>query len=453
MAFWSNKEERSSPPQEEKALDEDVIDSDLLIQGFPHMKGFTGPMMTREMAMAIPAFAACVDTIAGDMATLPIKLYERKNGEVVQLDDDPRVQMLNGDTGDLLTGPEMIRAMVTDYFCARQGGNMFIYRTPGSNRIQSLHYVKSDDVCPLQNREYDPIFKQCAYLIGGHTYEPWNLVRILRNTRDGRTGCSIIEQNDAALFVAYQTIGFEGTLVSNSGRKSGFLKTGRSLGKKALAALKAAWRKFYSSSETSVVILNDGVEFQEASASSTELQLNENKQTNSNDIFAMFKIPPEVIRTGKTDNATKNANANYVKHCLMSLIADFVAAFNASLLLESEKATKTFGFDLSEFTKADLKERWEAWGIARDHGFVMPDEVRDRENLPRLGMDYLSLNLRDVLYDINKKKIIVPNNGRVVDLKNLEPGGAPSVEEKAPEPGGEAPEGTEGGEMHADQNQ
>ncbi len=449
MAFWS-REERA---KEEIVLNEEVVDDDLLVEGFGSLRGFSGPTVTRTMAMAIPAFAACVDTIAGDMSTLPIRLYERREQEVIERDDDPRVLMLNGDTGDLLTGPEMIKAMVEDYYCARQGGNVYINRPNGSNEVRSLHYVKAEEVCPLQNAVYDPIFKHCAYLIGGCQYEPWELVRILRCTRDGRLGRSVIEQNNNALSVAHQTMVFESSLVSNSGRKSGFLKTGKFLGSKALAAIKKAWRKFYSSSDTSVVILNDGVEFQEATASSTEMQLNENKQINDDAIFAMFKIPPEVIRAGKTDNASKNANANYVKHCILPLIAEFVAALNSSLLLESEKGRLFFGFDLSEFTKADIKERWEAWAIARNAGFVMPEEVRDKEGLPRLGLDYISLNLRDVLFDVKAQKIIVPNSGRVVDLSRLDPDGAPSVEDKASAPGGDAPEGTEGGEIDASENQ
>lgn len=450
MAFW-NREERDVG--EDKILDEEAVEEDLLITGFPAARGFSGSAVTRSMAMAIPAFAACVDVIAGDMSTLPIRLHERDEDKITTLEDDPRVLMLNGDTGDLLTGPEMVKAMVQDYFCAKQGGNMYVHRLPGSNTVESLHYVKSEDVCPLQDREYDPIFKHCAYLIGGRTYEPWQIVRVLRCTRDGRTSSSIIEQNNAALSIAYQTMVFESSLVGNSGRKSGFLQTGQHIGTKALAALKNAWRKFYSSPDTSVVVLNDGVSFQEATASSTEMQLNENKQTNDDAIFAMFKIPPEVIRAGKTDNASKNANANYVKHCILPLIAEFVAALNSSLLLEGEKNHRFFSFDLSEFTKADLKERWEAWVIARNGGFVMPDEVRDKEGLPRLGLDHVYLNLRDVLYDVKNNRIITPNSGRVINLDSLDSDGVPSVEDKAPRKGGMASDGDEGGEKDADTDQ
>ena len=78
---------------------------------------------------------------------------------------------------------------------------------------------------------------------------------------------------------------------------------------------------------------------------------------------------------------------NYVRFCVMPLLADFKAALDRGLLLESEKGDLFFDFDMSELTKADMKERWEAWRIAKDGGFMEADEVRVRENMAPKGLD------------------------------------------------------------------
>ena len=115
----------------ESADDESVTGDDLLIGGATPLV-----TITKTEAMAIPAFAACVDTISGTVASLPVKLYARNGDSVTELEDDPRVLMLNGDTGDLLTGPEMKKAIVEDYYCSDVGGNMFVnYASPYSNEI------------------------------------------------------------------------------------------------------------------------------------------------------------------------------------------------------------------------------------------------------------------------------------------------------------------------------
>lgn len=371
----------------------------------------------KEEAMAIPAFAACVDTISGTIASLPIKLYSDDGTETHEVVNDRRVQLLNGDTGDTLTAPEMIKAVVEDYFCSNIGGNIFVNRI--RNEVESLHYVESGAVQPLIGSSFDPIFKQAGFSVQGREYFPWQFVRILHSTRDGRFGRSLIDANRDALSVAYMTMLYERSLVARDGNKRGYLQSSKKLGTGALKSLREAWRRFFGRAEESMIILNDGVTFQEASSTSTEMQLNENKQTNSDDIYAMFKMPPSIIRGGGTDNASKNDRDNYIRYCIIPLLADFKAALNRTLLLEEEKPSHFFDFDLSELAKADMKERWEAWAIAKKNGFVKPDEVRRRENLPPLGLDYISLGLQDVLLDPVAKKIIIPNMGKAIDLNNL----------------------------------
>lgn len=371
--------------------------------------------MTREMAMAIPAFAACVDAIAGTVSTLPIRLYHRKDGATEEVRGDHRTAMLNGETGDTLTGPEIIHAMVEDYFCSIKGGNMFV--NWAGNEVASIHYVKSDDVSVLQNA--DPIFKTAAYLIGSRRCEPWQVVRILRGTRDGRFGQSIIRANNDALSVAWSTMLYERSLVQRGGNKRGFLAAQQRLGKKALASLKAAWRRFYGTTDESVIILNEGMTFQEAASTSTEMQLNENKQTNASDIYAMFKMPPEILTAASTKDASKSARDNFVRFCIMDITTKLKAALDQSMLLEGEKGELFFDFDLDELTKADMAERWQAWAVAKGNGFMSVDEVRERESMPPIGLDFINMGLQDVLYDAESGRIIVPNMGKSIDLGDL----------------------------------
>lgn len=406
---------------EEEPKSDEITADDILIGSAP-----ANTYVGRSEAMAIPAFAACVDTISGIAASIPIKLYRRIDGQIEEVEDDSRVGLLNGDTGDTLTAVEMKKAMFEDYYCSDKGGNAFINRN--GNRIVSIHYVKSEDISPLKN--VDPIFKEVQYIVNGQRFDPWQFVRILHSTRDGRTGRSVISSNMDALSVAYQTMKYEQSLVARGGNKRGFLTAQRKLVKKAMQTLKDAWRRFYGTTDENVIVLNDGTTFQEASSTSVEMQLNENKQTNSEDIYSMFKMPPSIVRGGiKSGTATKDDRDNFIRYCLIPLIAEARAALNRSLLLESEKPAYFFDFDLTEFAKANEKERWEAWKIAKDGGFVMVDEVRKKENMPPLGLDFISMGLQDVLFDTETRKIIIPNMGKAIDIDNLP---AEVEEEKQP---------------------
>ena len=63
--------------------------------------------MTRDQAMNVPAFAACVNKIAETISTIPIRLYKLVDGKLEEVKDDERPRCLNDDTGDTLDGVQV----------------------------------------------------------------------------------------------------------------------------------------------------------------------------------------------------------------------------------------------------------------------------------------------------------------------------------------------------------
>jgi HK97 family phage portal protein len=367
--------------------------------------------MTREQAMNVPAFAACVNKIAETVSTIPIRLYKLVDGKLEAVEDDTRVQLLNDDTGDTLDGVQFKRALTRDYLVGK-GGYAFINRT--GNWIRSLHYVKENEVSFLFTS--DPIFKDYDIMIQGTKYKPFEFLKILRNTEDGRSGRSVVDENSEVLSVAYHSLKYEKNLVKTGGNKKGFVKSAKKLAEPAIKALKAAWRRLYQNNTENVVILNDGLEFQEASNTSVEMQLNENKKTNSDEICKLFNMPPAMINGG----ATEQDKINFVQYCLNPILKEFECALNRDLLLESEKGSFYFAADTSELTKGDIEKRFRAYETASKNGFMQIDEIRLRENMPPLGLDFVRLGLQDVLYDPETKQFYMPNMNQTGGLGQKE---------------------------------
>lgn len=363
--------------------------------------------MTRDHAMNVPAFAACVNKIAETVSTIPVRLYRLVDGKLEAVEDDVRVRQLNDDTGDTLDGVQFKRALVRDYLTGK-GGYAFINRT--GNRIRSLHYVKESEVSFLFTS--DPIFKDYDIMIQGTKYKPFEFLKVLRNTEDGRSGRSVVDENSEVLSVAYHSLEYEKNLVKTGGNKKGFVKSAKKLAEPAIKALKAAWRRLYQNNTENVVILNEGLEFQEASNTSVEMQLNENKKTNSDEICKLFNMPPAMINGG----ATEQDKTNFVQYCLNPILKEFECALNRDLLLESEKGSYYFAADTSELTKGDIEKRFKAYETASKNGFMQIDEIRMRENLPPLGLDFVRLGLQDVLYDPETKQFYMPNMNKTGGL-------------------------------------
>ena len=357
-----------------------------------------------EQALNIPAVARCVNLISETVSMIPIKLYreeitggKRKTVEVT----DSRCDLLNEDTKDTLDGAQFKKALVRDYLL---NGNAYAYINKQRNSVKSLHYVDSKNITINQN--FNPIFKDYNILVHGQTYKPFEFLKILRATKDGARGSGIVEENGELLKVAYTTLKFEQNLVSTGGNKKGFINAKNRLTKEAIDALKAAWYKFYSNNDENVIILNEGLTFQEASNTSVEMQLNESKKSMSDSILEIFGMP--------TDWSWET----FIKTAIMPILATFECALNRDLLLEKEKKSFYFAFDTKEIIKGDIKTRFEAYKTALESNLMQIDEVRYLENLEPLGLNFIKLGLQDVLFNPVTKEVYTPNTNQITNIEN-----------------------------------
>lgn len=375
-----NRSKRDTEPVAEPQV------SDVLLRAL-----LTGEPITRQKAMTLPAVSAAVDFITSTVACMPVRLYKRTKGVVEEVENDSRVKMLNGDTGDTLDGYQLKKAMVEDYLLGK-GGYCYIQRS--RNDVTGLYYVATDNVSI--NINADPIHKDYDILVGADTYKPFEFIKLLRDTKDGASGIGLTVEVSKALETAYQTLVYQLSLVKAGGSKRGFLKANRKLGQEEIDTLKNAWARLYANSEENVVVLNNGVDFQEASSTSTEMQLNENKQTLTGEINGIFHI--------------KDSFEETYKCAIYPIICAFETALNRDLLLESEKKKYYFAFDSREIIKASLKERYEVYQLAKQCGLMTINEMRKAENMNTIeGMDILNLGLDSVLYNTQTGEIYTPN--------------------------------------------
>lgn len=176
--------------------------------------------ITKKEALAIPAIQGCIKFATDTVSMLPIKLYRENDGKVEEIKDDLRVRLLNDDTGDTLDANQFWRAIITDYYLGKGG---YAYIKKGINSFESIHYVDEVNISHIKNS--DPIFKDYNIMVQGRSYKPFEFLKILRNTKDGCSGVSIIEENSLMLSVSYNTLVFEENLVKKGGNRRGFLQS------------------------------------------------------------------------------------------------------------------------------------------------------------------------------------------------------------------------------------
>ncbi len=358
--------------------------------------------ITREQALEIPAVSAAVNFIAGTIASLPIRLYN-SNDEVqtaAEITEDNRLYLLNEESGDTLNPTEIKRAVIRDMLL---DGTGYMHIERSGNEVSALRYVRDSAVSVEKNS--DAIYKTLRMLVDGRVYNPWDFVILSRNSVDGGKGVSILAENPTLLTSSYMLLQLEKAMSRRGGNKKGFLRTEHRVDELAMKDIREAWRKLYSNNGDGMMILQNGLDFKESSSTAVEMQLNQNKVTNAEQIAMLFGLSPDVL-SGRADDRTY---INSIRTAVLPVVSAFEMALNRALLLEKEKHNKYFIIDTSELLKADILTRYQAYQIGLAANFLQPDEIRFKENLAPLGLDFIKLGLNDVLYDPTTKQIYTPN--------------------------------------------
>ena len=393
----------------EESMDETKVD-DLLLQAL-----LKGGNVDRTTALSLPVISGCVDLICNTFAMIPFKLYKetvkdgkRATEEVV----DSRVRLINEDTTDTLDGFQFKKAICEDYLMGKGG---YAYIKKNGNKFVGLFYVEDSKITIHKNT--NAIYKSFDVMVDGNTYKNHEFLKVLRNTKDGASGKGLTEEISQALQTASRRLKYEYELTATGGSRKGFLKSQKHLDEKSLKALKRAWEEYYAGNANTVV-LNDGIDFQEASNSSQQNEMNEKTRTFADEVREIFHI--------------NNNFDEFIKNAIMPIATAFATALNRDFLLEKEKNNYYFAPDTKELLKGSLKERYDAYRIAITTGFKTRNEIRYMEDDDAIeGLDMITLGLGEVLLNAETGEIFVPNTNSIAKMgangaqtENLAPNGA-----------------------------
>lgn len=390
----------------ETKINSDDIVNDVLLKAM-----LKGEKIDKDKALSLPAVSSAVDRICNTVAMIPIKLYKETIDEntgkrkVEEVKSDPRIKMLNTETGDTLDAFQLKKAWVQDYLLDTGG---YLYIEKSKNNFKSLRYVDAQQVSVNTNN--DPIFKDVTYMVHGKTYETFDFITILRSTKNGGSGRSVTHEVSTAIENAYQTLMYELGLVKTGGAKKGFITSQRRLGEKEIELLKKAWSNLYSNKSENAIVLNEGMDFKEGSSTTVELQLNERKKTLQEEINNIFH--------------NKENFDDFMKEAIMPILTAIKTALNKDFLLEKEKESFYFEFDTREISRGNIKERYEAYKVASETGWISKNEIRYLEDYDSIdGLDVITLNLANVVFDTNTGKYYTPNTNAIVDMQSQNGGG------------------------------
>nr|WP_302599026.1 phage portal protein [uncultured Cellulosilyticum sp.] len=368
--------------------------------------------VTRAQAISLPSVYANVELIANTIGNLEIKLYKEYEGSVEEVKGDKRTLLLNDEPNAFMTGDELKKAMVRDYLLE---GACYVYiEGQGIKADKQLHYIPTDKI----NLLFTPgvILKEVTLLLEGIPYDISHFMICTKNSINGVEGRGIVAECNDILKQALDNMDYTTRTMSNGGVKRGVLQSTRRLTADAIAELKKAWKRLYEKNNDCIV-LNEGITYHELQQTGQEMQMIESKSAIDADICRLFNVPVNMFDSSIPSEVWDS----FVKLAIMPILNKFEKVLNKCLLDTEEKDKYYFAFDTKKLNKGDIEKRFKAYEIALKNGFMTPSEVRFEEDLNEIEtLNFVKLNLGDVLMDITSGSIYTPNTNTKVTHDGVE---------------------------------
>lgn len=378
-------------------------DDEVLADFISGLSPLSGKVVSKKEALSIPVVAQSVNWISSVVASLPIKMYRKTEKGYIEVYDDYRLPLLNDYSGNCMTANDLKRQIISDLLL---DGNGYAYISKRGNKITKLSYVPTTKLTYTES--VNSIDKILNVWVDGKPVQDYNVFRVVNNTKNGISGIGFVSDCQDLLGTILSSLKYEHTSIS-SGVRRGFLKSKTKLDSEKLSELKQAWRKLTSPEQSDVLVLNAGIEFEDASSTATESQLSQNKTINIQQVLSYFGLPTNFL-----EGANSDSYLTAVRIAVLPIVSQLTTALNNYLLLESEKGTLKFDIDTNDVLRINSNERFDAYQKGLSSGILTIDEVRRMEALPVLDLPYVKMSLADVLFNTNTGEIFVPNTGATV---------------------------------------
>lgn len=412
----------------------------------------SGIRVSELTAFQSAIFLACVDFIAGAVATAPVHVYERKivaNGRAshtIAYDHDLY------DRIHLEPNPEMSRFTFFKAFMAhvlawgngyaelqRDGGNQVIgiwprnpyktkpYRLLAAMRLDPAPWrpfpvqLAAGTLCyrTTDSIESEDTSDRDAERAGNARYIPAeDMLHLPGLAFDGRIGQSVVWLARQTIGLALATEKFGAKYFANFARPSGILISPTVLQPAQRTANKNSWMEAQGGENANkVAVLDGGWDFKPISNKPDESQLNETEVTLVQKICAFFHVPPHVVgasqRSGRT-NMEQEAQ-EITQYTLAPWFTGLRQEFKRKLFPSpgiGRAATNRFyvDFDLTELLRPDAASRNAFYSGGKQWGFLSTNDVRAFEKLnpiaEKWAEDYwmpINMTLADTPLDPNSQ--------------------------------------------------
>ena len=378
----------------------------------------SGTYVTPQTALSLTAVFGCINRISGDIATLPVELWERTSDGGFRLDGTDYYQELLGVETDDETG-------AFKFHLDSQGhtlgyGNSFSEIVRGTRgRAEEIHLlhpaktaIKRDGRGLYYQLDNDKelLAENCLHFagLGFNGVEGYSPLTVARQT----IGIGLATEQYGAAFYG------------NGANPSGILKTKKELSEPAQNNLRRSINEVHQGPQNShqFMILEEDMDWIQTQISPADAQFLLGRQFTVIEIARLYGVPPHKIGDYSQAHLSnvEESNLDYIATTLAFWITMREKAFNRRLLTKTDRQKYVIRYDMSWLLRGNSQARIGYYQGMRNMGCMSADDIRRKE-----GMNPLGPKMGGDKYLVQAQYSTLDRAGDAINAKAAPPNGTP----------------------------
>lgn len=356
---------------------------------------WAGPSVTEDSALKMVAVYASVRVLAEGVGSLPFHLYARQGSSRVRISDDPRARLLDEEPNPEMTAMELWEAVMGHM---NLWGNAYLYReiSPSTGLTTALWPLRPDMTYPSRRLEDNRLF-YVTHLYNGEQriLLPDELIHLRAFGTTGDLGISPIGVARNAIGTALAADEYAGRFFANDARPGGIIGFEKNLTDDQLKEVINKWKASHQGLSRSHLtgILTNGAKWQDVGMPPADAQFLETRQYEVREIARLFRVPPFLIADLEGSSQYKSIeeqSLNFVQYSLRPWLTRIEQQVKRTVFgSEIDRGRGLYPeFKADALLRGSTKERYEAYKLALEGGWMNRAEIRELENLPFVaGLD------------------------------------------------------------------
>ncbi len=366
----------------------------------------SGKVVSQQTALQLSTVWSCVRLIAETLATLPVALYEDKDGVPTVASSHPVHFVISRQPNADQTPVEFWENIAASLLLQ---GNSYGEPVFSRQELTSVEFLLPQSVSPPKRLANGSI--EYRYTdVGGkqHTFTDETIWHTRGFGTDPLCGLPPLALGRNILGAAMAADESAAKMFANNMKLGGVLSTDKTLDPKQRDELRDDMVKQFAGATNSgkTMVLEAGMKYQQVSMTPEDAQMLQTRAFNVEEICRWFRVPPWMV--GHTQNSTswgtgmEQQMIGFLTFTLLPWMKRIEMSANRRLLRPEERSRFYVKFNPEGLLRADSAARAAFYSSMTQNGIYTRDECRVKENLPAMGGNAAELTVQSNMLPIDK---------------------------------------------------